>query len=714
MVFQATSPVKSFAVVQRAATVSKKPKIEPEPKVESPVMASTIGSSHGDMTESLPSDVSQADTQRTSQLSTFSNTDGRDRSSWKRMSSLFKRSSEALRPENKLTKPNPNAPAPQDGADSPTDPMYNPETKSFRVELPAKDRKIFEKRMSKETTKSPIDAAVKSFKSAPKIEMPMMAITGPDEPRSFLDLDSSSDEETPIIQRASSVKVSKPRIVRHNSGSAGRVPRISEAGPPMDKSGQLLGDDLKSVQGLTSHQDAEGGPSDALRMLEGTDSVDGSMVALPPTPPSRTETPKDSIKETVVVVPGQAPGVASEEAKAVTAKDSPRNSLFDGLRSNPLSATERVHLSRTMSAPLPPNRNPNRRVTIRPSDLVINHTDADHRIFREGVVTTPYPNRLSMVNELTENRLSTAFTKETLSTLPDLRNVPAVKPHPQPTSITPTPIEKTGDRFPSPDKHTEHLFLTLSLPAPPNTPTHNFTTSASTTITIPIPDRATFDDAALFTLLRASYLSQLLGARRRFFSSRTLSHVTLADTHMHIDSAAFIAHLQRPSLGNKKKGWTIWLRALQAVKIRESSLFSGHGEDNWAPGHSHTPSNVSAYWSPTSQGHSTTVPRMPFSRIQGRDLPPRVILHYRFSVLAITLAMLLVAVLAVLSTVLWVLFGVPGLGAGEREKETIFGEVGWRREAQFRVLTGLVMGLVVGCLGVGGVGAWVAGGWVLL
>ena len=76
--------------------------------------------------------------------------------------------------------------------------------------------------------------------------------------------------------------------------------------------------------------------------------------------------------------------------------------------------------------------------------------------------------------------------------------------------------------------------------------------------------------------------------------------------------------------------------------------------------------------------------------------------------------MLLVAVLAVLSTVLWVLFGVPGLGAGEREKETIFGEVGWRREAEFRVLTGLVMGLVVGCLGVGGVGAWVAGGWVLL
>ena len=742
MVFQPTSPVKSFAVVQRAATVTKKPKAEPS------TMGSTAGSSKGDMahSDSVPSDLSQADTQRNSQLSAYTaNTGGRARSSWGRMSRFIQKSSEALRTENKLTKPNPHS-APAATDDSPTAPEYDEVTKTFRAELPARERIFTEKRASKETTKSPIDDTLKSFKTrSPKIQMPPIAVTGPDEPRSFLDLDSSDDEGSPVIQRASSVRVAKPQIVRHNSTSAGRTPKIgnSQSEATMDKSGQLLGQDLKHLRDLTQDDSSEsaGGPADALKMLEGTESVDSSTVALPPTPPSRSLTPEDSIKETVVNVPGPAAGVTesitltpdtgikSQEAEIVAAS-SKRSSTsgtpsFNPLRANPLSDLDREHtrLARTMSAPLPPNRNPNRRVTIRPTDLVINHNDSDHRMFRESVVTTPYPNRLSMVNEGAENRLFKALDEKRdlnnkLTALPDFSTIPAIKPVPQiSTSITPHPIEKTGDRFPSPSQ-TEHLFLTLSLPSPTTaTANSQFSVSPSTTIEIDITDRATFDDEALFTVIRKSYLCNLLGSKRRLFFSRVLSHAVPGSQDMHLDAPSFIAHLTCPKLGRNKKGWLIWLRNQQPLPKRASSMFSGHSPDH-ERGHHHSSSNVSAYWSPTPtsnlNGNGNGIPRMPFSRIQSRDLLPRVILYYRFNVLAISLALFLVEVLSMLSTVLWVLFGVPGQQAGEEAKETIFGTVGWKREAEFRVLTGLVLGIVASLLGMGGVALWCAGGWVLL
>ena len=733
MVFQPTSPVKSFAVVQRAASVKPKQKNEAstathqKSKSEVSNMVSTVGSSKDD----VPLDMSQADTQLNSLLTTPSTS---KRSSWKRMSGLFQRSTEDLRTKNKLTKPNPNAPKAED-PDSPTDPLYDPETKTFRAELPAKERKVMEKRISKETTKSPVEAAMKSFKSsAPKVDMPPIAVTGPDEPRSFLDLHSSSDEETPIVQRASSVRVAKPQIVRHHSTSAGRHAKISgDAGQSMDKAGQLLGEDLKNPHDSTP-SDSDGGPADALKTLEGDVSVDGSTVALPPTTPSRSQTPKDLTKETIVWVQDACStavesnpdtGVKSQEGQIVSSSrlSSPGTPGFNPLRANPLSDVERVHLSRSMSAPLPPNRNPNRRVQIRPSDLIIMHNDNDHRLFRESIVTTPYPNRLSMVNEGAE-RLSTAFDEKAanLTALPDLSNVPAITPVPLgQSSITPTPIEKTGDRFPSPSA-TQHLFLTLSLPSPIYIPNVNssFQTSPSTTIEISITDPATFDDEALFSIIRKAYLSNLLGLSRRAFFSRTLNHATPGSHDMVLDASSFIAHLSTPKLGRKKKGWLIWLRNQQPLPKRASSMFSGHEsgrEPMYGHGthhHSHSSggsSAMSAYWSPTS---ANGVPRMPFSRIQSRDLPPRVVLHYRFSVLAVTLALLLVGLLSVMSTVLWVLFGVPGQATGEAPEMTIFGSLGWRKEAEFRVLTGLVLGIVVSALGSGVVGAWCLGGWVLL
>ncbi len=105
---------------------------------------------------------------------------------------------------------------------------------------------------------------------------------------------------------------------------------------------------------------------------------------------------------------------------------------------------------------------------------------------------------------------------------------------------------------------------------------------------------------------------------------------------------------------------------------------------------------------------------MPFSRVAARDLPPLVTLHYRFNIANIFLALFTIGLLSILSTVLWVLFGVPGQGAGQTQRLTQYGAVGWEKDAEVRVLTGLVLGGFVGVLGGVGVGAWCLGGWILL
>jgi hypothetical protein len=89
-------------------------------------------------------------------------------------------------------------------------------------------------------------------------------------------------------------------------------------------------------------------------------------------------------------------------------------------------------------------------------------------------------------------------------------------------------------------------------------------------------------------------------------------------------------------------------------------------------------------------------------------------LHYRFNIANIFLALFTIGLLSILSTVLWVLFGVPGQGAGQTQRLTQYGAVGWEKDAEVRVLTGLVLGGFVGVLGGVGVGAWCLGGWILL
>lgn len=721
MVFQPTSPVKTFATVQRAATVQREPKAEVS-------MLFSQGSYQGKMPESAPSDISQADAKLSRRLSVdILDVSCKNYRSWHRMSRLFQTSTEHLCTKNTLKKPNTNAPKDKSAGygDSPTDPMYDPLTRTFRAELPVKKRSVIESRTSRENTEFPIDVALKGFRpSSPKVNMPPIAISGPDEPRSFLDLDSD-DEESPVIERASSVRISKPLIIQYTCTSAAHVPKIGDNRSSKDKAAQFLGQDVRDLYlAAGSGHDSTGGPEDALRKLEGVKSVTGSNIALPPTPPSRTQPSQETIKATILEAPSRFPeitptsdtGFKSPEASIVHSSGKSRGTpVFNPLRANPLFDTERKHtrLARTMSAPLLPNLNPNRRVTIRPADLIIHHTDNDKRIFREGVVTTPYPNRLSMINESSANRVSSISDeeqrlnagRETLTALPEMHKVSPL------LSSTPTSVEQKtprGDRFQLPSQ-TEHLFLTLSLP-PPST--------ATTTVEIEIEDQATFDDEQLFTHIRRAYLHQFLGLKRRIFFSSKISHVLSSSNDISLDGCGFLAHLKRPRLGRKKTNWLVWLRDQKPLFRRGSHLFSNHSPARqFYSGNGSEPSNVSASSSSKSITRNA-VPHMSLSRHQTRDIPPGIVLYYRFSVSAVFLAMVLVVGLAVMSTLLWVMLGVTGQSiggaVGEVSNVPVFGSTDWKTEAEIRVLTGLVLGSIVFVLGSVGVAGWCWGGYVLL
>ena len=763
MVFNPTSPIRSFQVKQKAAEIAR-PAIQEKKAVQSKQMAMTsfeqtpaavalaenkveMKSEHATEAQKDPIEpeipetpevkpagasptisfgFSETETVKADRNSNVSNLSNRPRQSWAgSMKRLIGRSASVLQSENKLSKQQPSK-APLKISDPIAIPApIKPKKVTSPIELATNDRKI-----SKSTTNSsPVDPSYdpvkKGFRSSKdeKVEPSPVAITKPDEPRSFLDLDSSSDEELPVIQRASSVRVGRPHIVRHTSNSAKQAPHHAEKNgtdsPSLDKAERLLGEPIVNLYNLnpadeTLEEPAVDAHADALAKLEGkADSsikeIDqhGSTIALPPTPPILHD---EDIKSTTIVVSdhpdnsqphnvyfsprGDLRSVRASIVTADTVPELPTKTALDGLRSNPISDQEISLLSRTISAPALPNRNPNRHVTIRPADLVIHHADHDHKLFRETIVTTPYPPHL---NSPTAEKKGEEF-KTPSSTLP---------PEPAVSILPSLPLTSKTDRFSSPTSADEHLFLTLSLSCHP---------SASTTIEIIIPSASatTYDDQALFTAIRSAYNTHLLGGTRRFFSSRTLSHAMPGTSDMHLDSFDFIAHLSNPVLGLKRKGWLIWLRNQQPVPKRASSLFSSATspvdsalhQPHSAGHHSTASGGNNNYWSPSS------VPRMPFMKSPSHAFPPQLVLHYRFALLSIFVAAFFILLLSVLSTILWVLFGYPGQHAGAAPLGATLGPTvnasgHWQTDAQLRVLTGLVLGMSVmafgGC-GVGGVG----------
>ena len=636
---------------------------------------------------------------------------------------------------------------------------------------------------------------------------------------SFFD-DSSSEEEaeSPVIQRASSIRVAKPVLVRHVSNAANAVEHSAS---------------LRKENDRPKTPEPKDGPSDALRALE------SNGVKPLPSPPSTSygqATIISTLGGDITASPASTVFSNMHTDSSSTSNSTPPStppitittplSPLSALRSNPITPSTElasVRLSRALSAPTPPNRNPNRRVTIRPSDLVISHTDNDHRLFRKSIITTPYPGSGGEIQSK-KNRLSDipdAVSRGNSVDVSDVDRKAQIQVFYPQTMVAVSPHEVGDrDRFPSLTS-SESLFITLGLSSQPNSdsvleitiprtilrpdlhspcsskPRRNRLSQLANTGAV-IED---FDDCKLFTLIRDHYQSKLIGSRARqwfLVPLRRLSSVdcvndSFLDDVPHLsDPSGFLAHLQNPQLGKHKTGWLLWLRNCQTAPSqspsrdqheRASNLFSAatgnsllqtpvagsaSGVNNDGKGsstaqQSSTKHNgIDSYLSsPTETSKSrisqpiSPYPRMPFQQPLSPTRPaslhariannkqqahaprgPHIMLSHRTNLHTASLASLLVLFLGVLVLVLWVLFGVPGLAAGQRrshggliavsDSTTSLAEMGgvngtavvdidprflttygsWEADAQLRVLTGMIMGAVVWFMGAVGIVLW--------
>lgn len=551
--------------------------------------------------------------------------------------------------------------------------------------------------------------------------------TNPDEPRSFLEIDSddSSEEDRPytqpIVSRANSVRVQRPKLVQNHPGDHSSQatsgftidvyngdafqPAVKAAARPMSTHAEddepppempktpatettnestrgmgpehaykALTANISSPQfvsrfsastiesslptGIDSPlptgmsevgtlDSTEGlGPEVALKALTGEDeNASATALALNS---QNASTPEEShIRDTIIENPNTTSvqtTIPSPFGGFGAILDS--SDRFSPLGLNPVDVNA-ARLHRTISAPGP--QHSNRKVTIRPSDLVIADSHGDHRLFRDQVVSTPYP----------ERKGSVANPEEALA-----------------GKKLPTLLEEK-DRFPSQDR-VEVLILQLAAAR------H---AGMKKIITIEITDRGSFDDAQLFEAMRKAYSRDLLGPARRFFSARQMSHATFSND-LSFDTVDFIKHLKDPKTGLKRKGWLLWLRRHQP-SVADSP--QERKRESYA-----------SYYSPSS------IPRMPFQR--SLPQPPKVVLHFEFSILAVAMAVLVCVLLSCLATLLWVLLGVPGLDTGSRD---LSGR-DWRQDSEGRVLTGLVLGILVLSLSLLGSAVWIGGSYVLM
>ncbi|KAK5938652.1 hypothetical protein PMZ80_008843 [Knufia obscura] len=602
------------------------------------------------------------------------------------------------------------------------------------------------------------------------------------------DSEYSIDEDVrPVVGRASSVRVGKPHIVQHKPINISKPHATSGVPSRSDSHSSLKAERMHGHRsGMLPSTPEEG----ALR--SSVDSISSTAIR-----DFRELQPSRSSDSSATITPPL--GASSKHARRTSSQDStdtatapPTGNTLHSIHPsivNPVVSSEAEAdvqqgegvapvpgINRAISSPFPlPGRGLSRRVTIRPADLIIKNHNASSS-FRESVVTTPYPARMSIdassmnfdeSEESKEEEPKRGKEKErrkvSFSNLSSVASPRGAK-----------------DRFPSPERP-EVLFIDLSLLSHPG---------ARTTIEIQIADKGTFDDEHFFEQIRTAYFKQLLGAPRLAFTwVRRIGYVSITAPASYnaadFDSIDFVKHFQNPRLGRKRKAWVIWLRNNNPPSAAPTTIIT-HPEgagvrqiDNLqrlslrtrVPGHSrrsswnkshHTDRDANNVeenkrYSTLSEAssfnfvYSPAVPRLPFlPRSQAAQQPQTqsalstpsaataspcrsffwpsnfssssasrsgngeeseavkivtVSFHHEYRAGIIALLTLLVIVQAILASVIWIIFGVPGTRPGMDGEQKLVGDpqssisTNWRIDARSRVLTGVVIGLVVLIMG---------------
>ena len=513
--------------------------------------------------------------------------------------------------------------------------------------------------------------------------------------------DSAELESPPVLSRASSVRVHRPRIVESPvSKKSSRLQHFcnpfthstSKPGPSGTNAEQMLRIHLPSNDMSNLSVSSPDQRTLEVANLSATDR-NISTTALPPTHPESwpvdildvPDTP--TYAEALDTLPSTCGGLGSLPLRAKRSAlgrpsdpHPPASAMgINGLRSNPVDSFEVARLHRAASAPpLPVSRHHHMKVTFRPSDLVITDAALDHhRLFRECAVSTPYPIRSGSTRqrESQDHALADAIA---LNRATAEGGGPRVSGEKWTAPMT--------DRFPSRYRSEPSLFLQLGLGA---------LRERAIVVEIKVKDKATFDDKAMFDIIRRAYRQRLLGVARTYLAARSLSHVEFMNDIGDLDPCEFYKHVQSPKIGHRRKTWTTSLRNQHQVWFGNTSV---------------------QYNTPVSLAVSQEA--LMNRNIENGHGVPLVAFHHRFSTPSLMVAVLIVFLLSCLATVCWVLFGLPGEFIGDLTKKTItsgaFGELGWRVDAQRRVMTGLVLGILVLLLGNMTIAAWAIGSLLFL
>lgn len=373
---------------------------------------------------------------------------------------------------------------------------------------------------------------------------------------------SVEEDAGPVIGRASSVRASKPLIIEN------KPTRLSKLEPQSPFHAISNSRSLLKAERASGHQ-AEVLPTmveedSSQRTMDHNDlmAVEGPGEA--PSPKNPSQSSKDATLPVSESSVGQNGFPNTTPSYAVFSSALPTGSTLHSVRPSIVSPEEQSpisnetpqvsavpNLSRAMSAPLPlPGKGLSRRVSIRPADI-ITKDHHDHKAFRESVVTTPYPTRISTEENSmnSENLEREAFHDQALSSgrkgksNRESRRIPSPK------------LTGKRDRFPSPERP-EVLSLNLGIFNQPQT---------TVSIEIHIEDKGVFDDEAFFKEVRSAYENKLLLSPRRLFTTvRRLQYVRMSSqstgSHLGLDGDSFLRHLQNPQVGRKNKTWVSWLR----------------------------------------------------------------------------------------------------------------------------------------------------------
>ncbi|RMZ76446.1 hypothetical protein DV737_g4783, partial [Chaetothyriales sp. CBS 132003] len=221
-----------------------------------------------------------------------------------------------------LHNPGPAALAKASTTSSPADPSYDPFTQSFR---PEQDEEA---------------------------NLPAIPVSEPNELSSFLDLDSSSDEETPTIQRASSAQVGRPHIVRNAPhAQASKEMKTDETDWSFTAEEELVPVTASII----------GNRADTLARLEGIELRTGkevplhhaALLPLPASPPA-TKEDDDTFSFSKTPIDYIAAGGRAKAKR-------------DGLGSNPVSNLDKSILHFTVHPGPPPKQNRSR-ITMNPDN----------------------------------------------------------------------------------------------------------------------------------------------------------------------------------------------------------------------------------------------------------------------------------------------------------------------------------------------------------